>query len=118
MAGSTEGGRTLKEQVAEKAEHRKYRTFAGVFTPTLLTILGVIMYLRQGAVVGNAGLGGRGSSSGSCAASSPAPPFRSPPSPPTSGSEPAERTPSSLSPWGWRWGEASELPCTSRRPWR
>ncbi|CAN5693666.1 amino acid permease [soil metagenome] len=39
--------------------HRKYGTFAGVFTPTLLTILGVIMYLRQGWVVGNAGvLGG------------------------------------------------------------
>jgi len=49
---------TLQVQVAEQAEHRKYGTFAGVFTPTLLTILGVIMYLRQGAVVGNAGLGG------------------------------------------------------------
>ena len=31
-------------------------TFAGVFTPTLLTILGVIMYLRLGWVVGNGGL--------------------------------------------------------------
>jgi amino acid transporter len=49
---------TLKEQVEEKAGFRKYGTFAGVFTPTLLTILGVIMYLRQGTVVGNAGLGG------------------------------------------------------------
>jgi len=29
-----------------------------VFTPTLLTILGVIMYVRLGWVVGNAGLGG------------------------------------------------------------
>ena len=35
---------------------RKYGTFAGVFTPTLLTILGVIMYLRVGWVIGNAGL--------------------------------------------------------------
>ena len=35
---------------------RKFGTFAGVFTPTLLTILGVIMYLRTGWVVGNAGL--------------------------------------------------------------
>ncbi|MDX1611244.1 MAG: amino acid permease [Candidatus Thermoplasmatota archaeon] len=35
---------------------KKYGTFAGVFTPTLLTILGVIMYLRLGWVVGNAGL--------------------------------------------------------------
>jgi len=32
--------------------------FAGVFTPTVLTILGAIMYLRTGWVVGNAGLGG------------------------------------------------------------
>ena len=33
-----------------------FGTFAGVFTPTLLTILGVIMYLRLPWVVGNAGL--------------------------------------------------------------
>lgn len=33
-----------------------FGTFGGVFTPTLLTILGVIMYLRMGWVVGNAGL--------------------------------------------------------------
>ncbi|MCB9780560.1 MAG: Na-K-Cl cotransporter [Alphaproteobacteria bacterium] len=33
-------------------------TFLGVFTPTLLTILGVIMYLRVGWVVGNAGVVG------------------------------------------------------------
>ena len=31
-------------------------TFIGVFTPTLLTILGVIMYLRVGWLVGNMGL--------------------------------------------------------------
>jgi amino acid transporter len=35
---------------------KKFGTFGGVFTPTLLTILGVIMYLRMGWVVGNAGL--------------------------------------------------------------
>ena len=35
---------------------RKFGTFAGVFTPTLLTILGVIMYLRTGWMVGNAGV--------------------------------------------------------------
>lgn len=34
----------------------KFGTFTGVFTPTLLTILGVIMYVRLGWVVGNAGL--------------------------------------------------------------
>ncbi|MBT8257378.1 MAG: Na-K-Cl cotransporter [Bacteroidia bacterium] len=35
---------------------KTFGTFGGVFTPTLLTILGVIMYLRMGWVVGNAGL--------------------------------------------------------------
>ncbi len=34
----------------------KFGTFAGVFTPSILTILGVIMYMRMGWVVGNAGL--------------------------------------------------------------
>ncbi|HMB70828.1 MAG TPA: hypothetical protein VKU85_16045, partial [bacterium] len=36
---------------------KKIGTFLGVFTPTVLTILGVIMYLRLGWVVGNVGLG-------------------------------------------------------------
>jgi len=35
---------------------KRLRTFDGVYTPTVLTILGVIMYLRLGWVVGNAGL--------------------------------------------------------------
>ncbi|MDY0227915.1 MAG: amino acid permease [Desulfomicrobium apsheronum] len=34
----------------------KFGTFGGVFTPSLLTILGVIMFLRFAAVVGYAGL--------------------------------------------------------------
>ena len=34
----------------------KFGTFQGVFTPTVLTILGVIMYLRGPWVVGNAGV--------------------------------------------------------------
>jgi len=34
----------------------KLGTFGGVYTPSLLTILGVIMYLRFGWVVGNVGL--------------------------------------------------------------
>jgi amino acid transporter len=38
------------------SNQKKFGTFAGVFTPSLLTILGVIMYLRMGWVVGNAGL--------------------------------------------------------------
>jgi amino acid transporter len=37
---------------------RKLGTFLGVFTPSILTILGVILYLRTGWVVGNVGLGG------------------------------------------------------------
>ncbi len=37
---------------------RKLGTFGGVFVPSFLTILGVIMFLRSGWVVGNAGLGG------------------------------------------------------------
>jgi solute carrier family 12 sodium/potassium/chloride transporter 2 len=37
---------------------KTFGTFAGVFTPTTLTILGVIMYIRQPWVVGNAGVVG------------------------------------------------------------
>jgi hypothetical protein len=32
-------------------------TFGGVFTPSILTILGIILFLRLGYVVGSAGLG-------------------------------------------------------------
>lgn len=35
---------------------KKLGTFTGVFRPTLLTILGLMLYLRAGWVVGNAGL--------------------------------------------------------------
>jgi amino acid transporter len=54
-AGSTV---SLQQQVDARTapEIRRFGTFAGVFTPTLLTVLGVIMYLREGWVVGNAGL--------------------------------------------------------------
>ena len=37
---------------------KTFGTFAGVFTPTTLTILGVIMFIRQPWVVGNAGIVG------------------------------------------------------------
>ncbi len=49
---------SLQQQVdaREAPEVRRFGTFSGVFVPTLLTILGVIMYLREGWVVGNAGL--------------------------------------------------------------
>ncbi len=45
-------------QSPEAATGGRFGTFAGVYTPSLLTILGVIMYLRFGWVVGNAGLAG------------------------------------------------------------
>jgi len=35
---------------------KKFGAFSGVFTPSILTILGVIMYMRLGWVIGNAGL--------------------------------------------------------------
>jgi amino acid transporter len=38
------------------AKAKKFGAFSGVFTPSVLTILGVIMYMRLGWVVGNAGL--------------------------------------------------------------
>ena len=38
------------------AKLKKFGALAGVFTPSILTILGVIMYLRLGWVVGQAGL--------------------------------------------------------------
>ena len=44
-----------RERGASK-RRTKLNTFGGVFTPDVLTILGVIMYLRMGWVVGNAGL--------------------------------------------------------------
>ncbi|MFP4596830.1 MAG: Na-K-Cl cotransporter [Persicimonas sp.] len=39
-----------------KARNGRFGTLSGVFMPTLLTILGVIMFLRAGWVVGNTGL--------------------------------------------------------------
>ncbi len=46
MKPSTDG--SLQEQVDEREStvKQKYGTFAGVFVPTLLTILGVILFLR------------------------------------------------------------------------
>jgi len=39
------------------AASKKFGTFGGVFTPSILTILGVIMYLRMGWIVGNSTIG-------------------------------------------------------------
>lgn len=55
--GSEETLQELVEEHKGTLPGRKlFGTFEGVFVPTLLTILGVIMYLRQGWVIGNAGL--------------------------------------------------------------
>jgi solute carrier family 12 (potassium/chloride transporter), member 4/6 len=49
---------TETEQQAAPTGGLGLGTFLGVFTPTLLTILGVILYMRMGWVVGNAGTWG------------------------------------------------------------
>ncbi|MFQ5608051.1 MAG: Na-K-Cl cotransporter, partial [Candidatus Zixiibacteriota bacterium] len=41
----------------QQGERKTLGAFLGVYTPTILTILGVIMYLRFGWIVGNYGLG-------------------------------------------------------------
>lgn len=48
----------VKSTVSTSPTENKFGTFDGVFMPTLLTIMGAVMYLRTGWVVGNAGLGG------------------------------------------------------------
>ena len=46
----------ILKSIFSSTSSKKLNTFGGVFTPDVLTILGVIMYLRLGWVVGNAGL--------------------------------------------------------------
>ncbi len=48
--------RSDRESKSEENTSSGLGTFGGVFTPSILTILGVIMYLRFGWVVGNVGL--------------------------------------------------------------
>ena len=45
-----------KQEHVNPVKKKGLGTFGGVFTPSILTILGVIMYLRFGWVVGNVGL--------------------------------------------------------------
>ncbi len=47
---------TIKSGLNLGVRDEKLGTFLGVFTPSILTILGVILYLRMGWVVGNVGL--------------------------------------------------------------
>lgn len=49
---------SLQNRFSSTTADQKFGTFSGVFVPTVITILGVIMYLRLGWVVGNAGLVG------------------------------------------------------------
>ncbi len=48
----------MKQKISDPVDNKTsgLSTFEGVFTPSILTILGVIMYLRFGWVVGNVGL--------------------------------------------------------------
>ena len=47
----------MTEQATAGEPARKFGTFLGVYTPSVLTILGIILFLRLAHVVGNAGLG-------------------------------------------------------------
>jgi len=47
-----------KDQDTGISQPNKFGTFGGVFTPSVLTILGVILFLRYDVVVGNAGMWG------------------------------------------------------------
>ncbi|MDT8419884.1 MAG: hypothetical protein RQ754_05580 [Desulfuromonadales bacterium] len=48
--------KTRTEQRDPAGQNNKLGTFAGVFTPSVLTILGIILFMRLGYVVGAAGL--------------------------------------------------------------
>ncbi len=50
------GGNKLQAKTDASNLKGTLGTFAGVFTPSILTILGIILFLRLGYVVGNAGL--------------------------------------------------------------
>ena len=49
--------KNILQNLTSESQSGKLGTFAGVFTPSVLTILGIILFLRLGYVVGNAGLG-------------------------------------------------------------
>lgn len=53
----TTGNDTYRGKTGSLESHGTLGTFAGVFTPSILTILGIILFLRLGFVVGAAGLG-------------------------------------------------------------
>ena len=57
MATQNKANRTKKANNTRSISAEKFGTYLGVYTPSVLTILGLIMYLRFGWVVGNLGLG-------------------------------------------------------------
>ena len=48
----------MKNTEVDKRKGYAFGTFQGVFTPSILTIIGVVMYLRFGWVLGNVGIAG------------------------------------------------------------
>ena len=50
------GGAPVAAASTNRGETHQFGTFAGVFTPSILTILGVIMFMRASFVVGQAGI--------------------------------------------------------------
>ena len=56
MTLSSRVAKAVKERFRRSSRGRKLGAFIGVFTPSILTILGVIMYLRTGWMVGSVGL--------------------------------------------------------------
>ncbi|MDR0305872.1 MAG: amino acid permease [Chitinispirillales bacterium] len=55
---SKKAGGSERSGGEEAVEIKKFGTFAGVFTPTILTILGLVMFLRAGFVMGHSGIYG------------------------------------------------------------
>ena len=56
--GSPKGnGRAAPRSKAASRSGYNFGTFTGVFTPSLLTILGLVLFLRLGFVTGNVGVG-------------------------------------------------------------
>ncbi len=56
MADTPTAWKSVKASLSGGSNQRKLGAFLGVFTPSILTILGVILYLRTGWVVGSVGL--------------------------------------------------------------
>lgn len=57
MTITSELTKKSQDQRVDEADTGKLGTFAGVFTPSILTILGIILFLRLGYVTGSGGVG-------------------------------------------------------------